>query len=152
MSFGIIYYVLQRLVAIIFIHEISSDIAKVTLSFLAALSLLAAFIWGYSTKLAELIVGESDAKEIVYFSAFEIISSGIILISFYGLCIETLPVLFDFIIRFGLLMTSGNFDLAFNPSIQLPGVMAVLKAVIFITLIINAKHIATRLIRGALFD
>jgi hypothetical protein len=105
---------------------------------------LALLMWFLSGRLSRLIVEQDDRDTSLTWSSQAVVLSGIVLISLYTLFVDAIPVLFDYITRSILLFASGQYAYLANPSVLVPGIIAVIKIGLAIFIAMNARFISTR--------
>jgi hypothetical protein len=105
---------------------------------------LALLMWFLSGRLSRLIVEQDDRDTSLTWSSQAVVLSGIVLISLYTLFVDAIPVLFDYITRSILLFASGQYAYLANPSILVPGIIAVIKIGLAIFIAMNARFISAR--------
>lgn len=137
MQRGILTYLMQDL------HVVSAQWTLVISFVFFALSLL---LWFFSGYLSKRIVGQDEQARALGWSSQEVVLSGLVLISLYTLFLDAVPAVFDIITRAALLLTSGQTNYLFNPSIWVPGVISLGKVGLAILIAINARRISKRVV------
>lgn len=105
---------------------------------------LAILMWFLSARLSTFIVGDDEQAKTLGWSSQEVVLSGLVIISLYTLFIDAIPALFDYITRSTLLFTSGQYAYLANPSVLVPGIIAVIKIGLAIFIAMNARFISDR--------
>ncbi len=130
---GILTYLMQDL------HVVSAQLT-LTISFL--FFTLAVLLWFFSANLSKRIVGNDEQARILGWSSQEVVLSGLVLISLYTLFIDAVPAIFDVLTRATLLLASGQYAYLGNPSIWVPGIIALMKVGLAILIALYARAIA----------
>lgn len=128
------------------LHIVSVQLAIVLSMLFLGFALL---IWFLSERLSRFIVGQDEMDTSLTWSSQEVVLSGIVLIGLYTLFIDAIPALFDYITRSVLLLASGQYAYLDNPSILVPGIIAVVKIGVGVLIALKARWIATRIVAAA---
>lgn len=128
------------------LHVISAQLTIVLSVLFFGLSLL---MWFLSEWLSRFIVGQDEQARALGWSSHAVVLSGIVLIGLYTLFVDAIPALFDYITRSVLLLASGQYPYLDNPSILVPGIIAVVKIGVGVLIALKARWIATRIVAAA---
>lgn len=135
---------LQRGVLTLFIQDMHVVSAQWTIVLCILFFSLALSMWFLSARLSTFIVGNDEQARSLGWSSQEVVLSGLVLISVYTLFIDAVPAIFDVITRAALLLASGQYAYLGNPSILVPGIIAVIKIGLAIFIAMNARFISSR--------
>lgn len=145
-SLWIVFLSLQRGGLTYLMHDMHVVSAQLTMVISFLFFALAILMWFFSAYLSRLIVGSDEQARALGWSSQEVVLSGLVLISLYTLFIDAVPSVFDVLTRITLLFASGQYAYLVNPSIWVPGVVAMVKVGLAILIAVNACNISKRLV------
>jgi hypothetical protein len=135
---------LQRGVLTLFIQDMHVVSAQWTIVLCILFFSLALSMWFLSARLSFFIVGNDEQARTLGWSSQEVVLSGIVLISLYTLFVDAIPAFFDYITRTTLLVASGQYTYLSNPSVFVPGIIAVIKIGLAVFIAMSARFISSR--------
>lgn len=139
----------QRGVLTFLVQDIHVRSAQLTIVLCVLFFSLALLMWFLSTRLSRFIVGQDEQARALGWSSHAVVLSGIVLIGLYTLFVDAIPALFDYITRLILLLAAGQYAYLDNPSILVPGIIAVVKIGVGVLIALKARWIATRIVAAA---
>lgn len=135
---GILTFVFQD------IHIASAQLAIIVATVFVLFSIAA---WCLSAKLSRFIVGKDEQATCVSWSSQSVVLTGIVFFGLYTLFVDSIPALLDYITRSALLLSSEQYAYLVNPSILVPGIIAIIKIVVAILITMNARPISNVILK-----
>lgn len=139
----------QRGVLTFLVQDMHVRSAQLTIVLCVLFFSLAFLMWFLSARLSRFIVGQDEQARALGWSSHAVVLSGIVLIGLYTLFVDAIPALFDYITRSVLLLASGQYAYLDNPSILVPGIIAVVKIGVGVLIARKARWIASRIVAAA---
>ena len=147
-SLWIMFLSLQRGALILLIQDMHVLSAQWTLVLSVLFFILALLVWFLSGRLSKFIVGKDEQSTTLEWSSQSVILSGLVLISLYTLFVDAIPAFFDCITRLTLLLASGQSDYLINPSVLVPGMIALIKIGTAVLIAMYARSISNRILNA----